>query len=82
MIEIYLTKEIGALRDAQYLGCAEQGDEALAIARRYIWNRTDYWRYLLYDDGVYVDYGSWSTFLFFKGAFINDFFPPDEGCLS
>lgn len=82
MIEIYLTKEIGALRDAQYLGCAEQVDEALALAQRHIRNQPDYCRYLLDDDGVYVDYGSWSTFLFFKGASINDFFPPDEGCLS
>lgn len=79
MIEVYLTKELGALKDEQYLGSAEQGDEALAIARKHIWNRTDYWRYLLYEDGIYVDFGSWSTFLFFKGATINDFFSPDKG---
>lgn len=39
------------------------------------YNLTPYWRYLFTNEGAFIDFGSWSKFLFIANATYDEVFP-------
>lgn len=75
-LKVHLTKYMGA-EDGPVVATAATADEAIAAVKNYIaehdkragpdnWN---YWRFggVLSDEGVCIDYGSYSTFFYIEG---------------
>lgn len=73
---LYLTDSIEALVNEEliYEGASLEAVIMQAhselVARGY--NKTPYWRYLCPPEGIFIDFGSWSKFLFIENATIDE----------
>lgn len=74
--ELYFTDSIESCVNEELLCAGESIKELLTIGKEILQERgfkeEPYWRYLITSEGLYIDFGSWSKFLFLKNATIDE----------
>lgn len=63
---VYISSQIDALSNEVKIGEADNLEGACQVLDEYLKSSkhvlTPYWRYLLYDEATFIDFGSWSRF--------------------
>lgn len=74
--ELYFTDSIESCVNEELLCAGESAKELLTIGKDILeergFQKAPYWRYLITSEGLYIDFGSWSKFLFLKNATIDE----------
>ena len=70
----YLSSSLEKLENEELLCESEDIEEVLSILSKHPRFRGDYWRWMFFDFGAAIDYGSWSSFIIIPNAKMEDCF--------